>query len=117
VPENHPSHDFNDYAVAQRHKLPQIGVMTLEAKMNRAVPAAYRGLDRFEARKRVLADLQAQGLLVSEKPYKLRVPRSGRTGVIVEPMLTTSGSCRWTDLLGAGSKPVAKGEVKFSPEH
>ncbi len=112
-----PAHDFNDYAVAQRHKLPQVGVMTLEAKMNEAAPAAYRGLDRFEARKRILADLQAQGLLVSEKPHRLRVPRSGRTGVIVEPMLTDQWFVQMDGLARRGLEAVAKGEVKFFPEH
>ena len=83
-----PAHDFNDYLVGQRHGFEPINVLTLDAKMNDNAPEAYRGLDRFEARKRILADLQQQGLLVSEKPHKLKVPRSGRTGVIVEPMLT-----------------------------
>src|SRR3982074_1445799 len=72
-----PAHDFNDYTVGQRHKLPQISVMTLAAKMSEDAPRAYRGLDRFEARRRILADLKSQNLLASEKPYKLRVPRSG----------------------------------------
>ena len=67
-----PAHDFNDYQVGQRHGLAQISILTLDAKINDEAPAAYRGLDRFEARKRVLADLQAQGLLVSEKPHKLQ---------------------------------------------
>src|SRR5881396_83595 len=97
-----PAHDFNDYAVGQRHKLPQIGVMTLDAKMNENAPNAYRGLDRFEARKRILADLKSQNLLVSEKPYKLRVPRSGRTGVIVEPMLTDQWFVKMDGLAARG---------------
>jgi len=112
-----PAHDFNDYAVGQRHKLPQIGVMTLDAKMNENAPTAYRGLDRFEARKRVLADLKSQNLLVSEKPYKLRVPRSGRTGVIVEPMLTDQWFVKMEGLAKRGLAAVAKGDVKFYPEH
>ena len=82
-----PAHDFNDYAVGNRHGLPLISILTLDARINDAAPAAYRGLERFEARKRVLADLRSQDLVVSEKPHKLKVPRSGRTGVIVEPML------------------------------
>jgi valyl-tRNA synthetase len=81
------------------------------------LPEAYRGLDRFEARKKILADLRAQGLLVSEKPYKLRVPRSGRTGVIVEPMLTDQWFVKMDGLAKAGLETVAKGEVKFFPEH
>jgi valyl-tRNA synthetase len=112
-----PAHDFNDFAVGQRHGLPQIGVMTLDAKINENAPAAYRGLDRFEARKRVLADLRDAGLLVSEKPYKLRVPRSGRTGVIVEPMLTDQWFVKMEDLSRRGLDAVAKGEVRFFPEH
>src|SRR5207247_4022349 len=112
-----PAHDFNDYAVGQRHTLPQMRVMTLDAKMNENAPNAYRGLDRFEARKRILADLKSQNLLVSEKPYKLRVPRSGRTGVIVEPMLTDQWFVKMDGLAKRGLDVVAKGEVKFYPEH
>ncbi len=112
-----PAHDFNDYAVGQRHKLPKIAVMDLKAKMNENAPPAYRGLDRLEARKRIIADLKAQDLLVSEKPYKLRVPRSGRTGVIVEPMLTDQWFVRMDGLAKRGLAAVANGEVKFFPEH
>jgi len=112
-----PAHDFNDYAVGQRHKLPQISVMTLAAKMNENAPNVYRGLDRFEARKRIVADLRSQNLLVSEKPYKLRVPRSGRTGVIVEPMLTDQWFVKMDGLAALGLDAVASGDVKFYPEH
>jgi len=83
-----PAHDANDYAVGQRHKLPMIGVLTLDAKINENAPAKYRGLDRFVARKQVVADLEAQGLLADTKKHKLMVPRCARTGQIVEPMLT-----------------------------
>ncbi len=83
-----PAHDANDYAVGQRHGLPMIGVLTLDATINDNAPAAYRGLDRFVARKKVVADLEAQGLLVETKKHKLMVPRCARTGQIVEPMLT-----------------------------
>ena len=112
-----PAHDFNDFAVAQRHGLEAIGMLTLDAKVSEAAPAAYRGLDRFDARERVLTDLKAQGLLVSEKPYKLRVPRSGRTGVIVEPMLTDQWFVKMEGLARAGLGAVADGRVKFFPEH
>jgi len=81
------------------------------------IPKDYQGLDRFAARKRILADLQAQGLLVSEKPHKLKVPRSGRTGVIVEPMLTDQWFVKMDGLAKAGLDAVAKGDVKFYPEH
>jgi len=112
-----PAHDFNDYAVGQRHKLPQIAVMALDAKMNENAPRAYRGLDRFEARKRIIADLKSQNLLASEKPYRLRVPRSGRTGVIVEPMLTDQWFVSMEGLAKRGLDAVAKGDVRFYPEH
>jgi valyl-tRNA synthetase len=110
-----PAHDFNDYAMAQRHKLPMIPILTLEAKVTGGTP--YDGLDRFAARKKVLADLAAQDLLVSEKPHKLRVPRSGRTGVIVEPMLTDQWFVKMDGMAKAGLAAVASGEVKFFPEH
>jgi valyl-tRNA synthetase len=112
-----PAHDFNDYAVGQRHKLPQISVMTLDARINDNASAAYRGLERFEARKQIVADLKEQGLLVSEKPYKLRVPRSGRTGVIVEPMLTDQWFVKMEGLAKRGLDAVANGNVRFFPEH
>jgi valyl-tRNA synthetase len=112
-----PAHDFNDYQVGQRHALPMINVLTLDAKMSEAAPAAYRGLDRFEARKRVLADLQAQGLLRSEKNHTLKVPRSGRTGTIVEPMLTDQWFVRMEGLAAKGLQAVADGRTKFYPEH
>ncbi len=81
------------------------------------IPGKYQGLDRFEAREQIVTDLKAQGLLVSEKLYKLRVPRSGRTGVIVEPMLTDQWFVRMDGLAKTGLEAVAKGEVKFYPEH
>jgi len=112
-----PAHDFNDYAVGQRHDLPQIGVMTLDAKMNENAPNAYRGLDRFEARKRIVVDLKSQNLLASEKPYKLRVPRSSRTGVIVEPLLTDQWFVKMDSLAKHGLAVVARGDVRFFPEH
>ena len=112
-----PAHDFNDYAVGQRHGLPQIGVFTLEAKMSDAAGAAYRGLDRFDARHKILVDLRAEDLLVSEKPHRFRVPRSGRTGVVVEPMLTDQWFVKMDGLAKNGLLAVATGGVKFFPEH
>ncbi|HET6914422.1 MAG TPA: valine--tRNA ligase [Rhodanobacteraceae bacterium] len=83
-----PAHDFNDYAVGQRHGLPTLPIFHLDATVNDNAPTKYRGFDRYAARKAVLADLQAAGLVVSEKPHKMIVPRCGRTGEVVEPMLT-----------------------------
>ncbi len=118
-----PAHDVNDYAVGQRHGLPIIGVLTLDATINDNAPTAYRGLDRFVARKKVVADLEALGLLVEVKRHKLVVPRCERTGQIVEPMLTD----QWfvaTTKPGADGKSIAQkaievvenGSVKFVPE-
>jgi valyl-tRNA synthetase len=109
-----PAHDFNDYAVGQRHGLAPIEILTLDAKIR---GTHYDGLDRFEARSRVLADLKQQGLLVAEKPYKLRVPRSGRTGEIVEPMLTDQWFVKMDGLARSGLGAVASGEVRFFPDY
>jgi valyl-tRNA synthetase len=83
-----PAHDFNDWQVGQRHGLPALPIFNLDASVNDNAPAKYRGLDRYAARKAVLADLAGQGLVVSEKAHKMIVPRCGRTGEAVEPMLT-----------------------------
>ena len=83
-----PAHDFNDWQIGQRHGLAPISILNLDATINGNAPEKYRGLDRYAARKAVLADLAAQGLLVSEKAHRMVVPRCGRTGEIVEPMLT-----------------------------
>ena len=82
------AHDFNDYAVALRHGLPLITIFTLDAKINENGPAAYQGLDRYDARKAVLADLEAQGFLEKAVPHQHAVPLCVRTGQVVEPMLT-----------------------------
>jgi valyl-tRNA synthetase len=83
-----PAHDVNDHAVGQRHGLASLCVLDLDARINANAPAAYQGLDRFVARKRIVADLEAQGLLVEVKKHKLVVPRCARTGQVIEPMLT-----------------------------
>ena len=83
-----PAHDFNDWEVGQRHGLAPLPIFNLDATVNSNAPEKYRGLDRYAARKAVLADLAAQGLVVSEKAHKMVVPRCGRTGEVVEPMLT-----------------------------
>jgi valyl-tRNA synthetase len=83
-----PAHDFNDYDIGKRHGLDPLEIFTLDAKINANAPEKYRGLDRYAARKAVLADLRAAGLVAAEKPHKMIVPRCGRTGEVVEPMLT-----------------------------
>ena len=117
-----PAHDANDYAVGQRHGLPMIGVLALDATLNDNAPAAYRGLDRFVARKRVVADLEALGLLVETKKHKLTVPRCARTGQIVEPMLTDQWFMAMTkpgvdgeSIAGRAIHAVESGAVRFVP--
>lgn len=112
-----PAHDFNDYQVGQRHKLVLLSILTLDAKINDLAPSEYQGLDRFDARKRIIADLEAQGLLVETKPHKLMVPRSDRTNAIVEPMLTDQWYVAMKGLAKRGLGVVASGEVKFIPEN
>ncbi|HKQ28971.1 MAG TPA: valine--tRNA ligase, partial [Burkholderiales bacterium] len=112
-----PAHDFNDYQVGKRHGLEPVGIFSLDARLNEQAPAKYRGLERFEARKRVLEDLRKQNLLAAEKPYKLRVPRSGRTNAIIEPMLTDQWFVKMESLARDALEVVKRGEVKFIPEH
>lgn len=117
-----PAHDANDYAVGERHGLPMIGVLALDATVNDNAPAPYRGLDRFVARKKVVADLDALGLLVETKKHKLMVPRCARTGQIVEPMLTDQWFMAMTQpgrdgesIAGRAIKAVERGDVRFVP--
>jgi valyl-tRNA synthetase len=110
-----PAHDFNDYQVGLRHKLEPFSIFTLEARVNENAPAAYQGLDRYEAREKVLADLQDQGLIAEARPHKLMVPRCGRTGAVVEPMLTDQWFVKMETLAAAGLQAVANGDVRFVP--
>ena len=84
-----PAHDFNDYAVGKRHDLEFLSILNLDATVNSNAPAAYQGMDRFVARKQIVADLDAAGLLVKTAPHKLMQPKSERTGTVIEPMLTS----------------------------
>jgi valyl-tRNA synthetase len=97
-----PAHDFNDFAVAQRHGLTPLSILTPTATINENAPTKYQGLDRYAAREAVLRDLRAEGLLVSERPHRMVVPRGGRTGEVVEPMLSE----QW---FVAMSRPCANG--------
>jgi valyl-tRNA synthetase len=112
-----PAHDFNDYAVGQRHALPMINILTPDAKINANAPEKYRGLDRFAARKAVLADLEAVGLLVETKKHKLQVPRGDRTGQVIEPYLTDQWFMKMDELGARGLELVENGSVRFVPEN
>ncbi len=112
-----PAHDFNDYAVGIRHKLPPIGVLTLDAKMNDLCPTEYQGLDRYVAREKLLAELQAKDLLVAAKPHKLMVPRGDRTGAVIEPMLTDQWFVAMQQMGASGLDAVKSGKLRFVPEN
>ena len=122
-----PAHDPNDYQVGQRHHLPMIVVLTLQATVNDEAPEKYRGMDRFVARKAIVADLEALGLLVETKKHKLMVPICTRTGQVVEPMLTDQwfvamskvgeGDPTGKSITQKAIDAVASGEVKFVPEN
>ncbi|WP_343649697.1 valine--tRNA ligase [Herbaspirillum sp.] len=124
-----PAHDFNDYQVGARHNLEKISVFTLKATINENAPEKYQGLDRFEARKQIVADLDALGLLEQVKPHKLMVPRGDRTGVVIEPMLTDQWFVAMSKPAPEGTyfpgksiaetalEKVSSGEIKFVPEN
>lgn len=119
-----PAHDFNDYAVGQRHGLPMIGILNLEGFVNEAAPKEYQGLERFAARKQIVADLEAEGYLLKIDKHKLKVPRGDRTGVVIEPMLTDQWFVAMSKPAADGKSitqkaldVVASGEIKFYPEN
>jgi valyl-tRNA synthetase len=119
-----PAHDFNDWQVGHRHGLAPISILTLDARINEHGPEKYRGMDRYVARKQIVTDLEAQGLLVSTKPHKLMVPRGDRTGVVIEPMLTdqwfvamSKPGADGASIAGKALECVASGEIKFVPEN
>ena len=112
-----PAHDFNDYEIGRRHGLPMINVLTADATMDDAVPDAYRGLDRFEARKRVVADLEAAGLLEKTEPHTLPVPRGDRSGAVLEPWLTDQWYVRIAPLAGPAIAAVEDGRIRFVPDN
>ena len=124
-----PAHDFNDYAVGLRHQLPMINILTLDAKINDDAPEKYRGLDRFEARKLIVADLETAGLLEKVQPHTLMVPRGDRTKSVIEPMLTDQWFVAMSkptehnqyrpgkSIADAALDAVKCGDVKFVPEN
>ena len=117
-----PAHDFNDYAVGQRHGLELLSIMNLDATINANAPEAYRGMERFAARKQIVEDLKQQGLLVKVAPHKLMQPKSDRTGVVIEPMLTDQWFMDLTQkgkaaIVEPALSAVKNGEIKLIPEN
>jgi valyl-tRNA synthetase len=112
-----PAHDFNDYEMGKRHNLEIINILTDDAKINDTAPQKYRGLDRFVARKDIVADLDALGVLVKIDDHKLKVPRGDRSGAVIEPYLTDQWYVAVKELAKPAIEAVKSGEIKFVPEN
>jgi len=118
-----PAHDFNDWQVGHRHHLTPISIFTLDARINEHAPDRYRGMDRYAARKAIVADLEIEELLVAVRPHKLMVPRGDRTNAVIEPMLTdqwfvamSKPGADGQSIAAKALECVASGEIKFVPE-
>jgi valyl-tRNA synthetase len=112
-----PAHDFNDYEIGERHNLPLINILTADARINDAAPARYRGLDRFEARGRIVADLEAAGLVERIEAHRLTIPKGDRSGAVVEPWLTDQWYVRIAPLAEPAIRAVEDGRIRFVPAH
>ena len=112
-----PAHDFNDYEMGKRHSLPLINIFTIDANLNENVPENYQGLERFQARKKIIEELDAQGLLIKTVDHKLKVPRGDRSGVVVEPYLTDQWYVAVESLAKPAIEAVEKGDIEFVPKN
>ena len=112
-----PAHDFNDYEMGKRHQLPVINVLNDDATINDESPQAYRGLDRMLARKQIVADLEAAGLLEKTETHKMMIPRGDRSGAIVEPYLTDQWYVKIAPLAKPAIEAVESGAIRFVPEN
>jgi valyl-tRNA synthetase len=112
-----PAHDFNDYDIGKRHDLPMYNVLTDDAAMNDEVPEAYRGLDRFEARKAIVTEFESLGLLEKIEPYTVKIPRGDRSHAVVEPYLTDQWYVSIKPLAEPAIAAVEKGDIRFVPEN
>ncbi|MCV2884469.1 valine--tRNA ligase [Aestuariibacter sp. AA17] len=112
-----PAHDFNDYDLGKRHNLEMINVFTADAKINDVAPKKYQGMDRFDARKVIVEDLESAGLLVKIEDHKLKVPRGDRTGAVIEPYLTNQWYVAVESLAKPAIEAVESGEIRFVPEN
>jgi valyl-tRNA synthetase len=110
-----PAHDFNDFEVGRRQGLEAVNILDADGKLNDAVPEAYRGLDRFAARARVVADLEAAGVLVKTEPYRYMVPFGDRSNTVIEPYLTDQWFCDAPTLAQAAIAAVEDGRTRFVP--
>ncbi len=112
-----PAHDFNDYEMGKRHNLPMLNVFTKDAAINQEAPEKYQGLERYEARKQIVADLEALGLVEKIEPHKLMVPRGDRTHAVIEPMLTDQWYVAVQELAKPAIEAVKNGDIEFVPKN
>ncbi|MFN3235085.1 MAG: valine--tRNA ligase [Gammaproteobacteria bacterium] len=110
-----PAHDFNDYAMGQRHDLPIINILTPDAHLNENAPKPFQGMERFEARKKILEALESEELLIKTEPHTLKIPRGDRSGVVIEPYLTDQWYVRTKPLAKPAIDAVRQGKIKFAP--
>jgi len=112
-----PAHDFNDYEVGKRHDLPMLNIFTIDAKINQDAPTSYQDLDRYDARKKIINDLEALDLLEKIVDHKLMVPRGDRSGSVVEPFLTDQWYVKIEPLAQPAIQAVENGTIRFIPEN
>ncbi len=112
-----PAHDFNDYAMGKRHDLSMINIFSIDAKLNENTPTRFQGLDRFVARKRILAELEAANLLEKTQDHVLMIPRGDRSGAIIEPLLTDQWFVKAAPLAEPAIKAVEEGKIRFVPSN
>ena len=112
-----PAHDFNDFEIGKRHDLEIISILDQSAKISPSAPAEYQGLDRFEARKKIVEDLEANGLMQEIEDYMLTIPRGDRSGAILEPLITNQWFLKMDPLAQPAIEAVKNGEIKFIPEN
>jgi valyl-tRNA synthetase len=112
-----PAHDFNDYEVGKRHDLPMINIFTVDACINGNAPEQYQGLDRYEARTRIVADLEKEELIEKIEDHRLMVPRGDRSGTVVEPYLTDQWFVKIAPLAEPAIQAVEEGRIRFIPDN
>jgi valyl-tRNA synthetase len=112
-----PAHDFNDYEIGRRHDLPMHNILTEDAALNDSVPESYSGMDRFEARKKIVAEFESLGLLDKIEEYVVKIPRGDRSHAVVEPYLTDQWYVKIEPLAKPAIEAVESGRIKFVPEN
>ena len=112
-----PAHDFTDHEIGKKYNLPYINIFTKKAAINKNCPIKYQGMDRFVARDTILKDLEDADLLVKTEPYKIKIPRGEKSGVVIEPMLTDQWYVKTEDLAKPAIDAVRSGQIRFIPEN